>query len=292
MRIVLTNAGQQEINNDISDTLPNSSKRYKSEQKNYKKYKLYKINYNPNKNSKYNRVKSISHNISHVLTEQNYLNDIMSNKNNIKKENSIINDDNNKMQKNYKFISVTTRNSVPKEIKELYLDEDKKNTQNKIVDDLNNQNSLKDKSLPLINDSLQLKDILKDKNIININKNILYKKINKNEKNLINFLKSNRTIKPSFMEKIGRANNEKLVKLDKICQIYFNNEKKNDFLKQNIKDRIKVEYSNDSKFCKEGLLNMGKKIQNYRNIYKSLEYQKEDYLEKRYQALYSLKSNY
>ena len=99
----------------------------------------------------------------------------------------------------------------------------------------------------------------------------------------------NKTIKLSFMEKVTKANDDKLVKLDKVCQKYFNNMKKNEILKKNIKDKIKLEYSNDSVFCKDSLLNMEKDIKNYNHIYKSLIDKKEDYLEKRSLALYLLK---
>ena len=99
----------------------------------------------------------------------------------------------------------------------------------------------------------------------------------------------NKTIKFSFMEKVSKANDDKLVKLDKVCQKYFNNMKNNEIMKRNIKDKIKLEYSNDSAFCKDSLLNMEKDIQNYNHIYKSLVDKKEDYLEKRALAVYLLK---
>ena len=149
-------------------------------------------------------------------------------------------------------------------------------------------------SLPLITNnnsySIPIKDLLQNKNIKNIkSKIILRKKINKNENNLVNYLKLNKTIRPSFMEKIGKANENKLVKLDKICQKYFNNIKRDELMRRNIKDKIKLEYSNDSTFCKESLLNMKKNIKNYNDIYKSLEDKKDDYFEKRYLSLLLLK---
>ena len=149
-------------------------------------------------------------------------------------------------------------------------------------------------SLPLITNnnsySIPIKDLLQNKNIKNIkSKIILRKKINKNENNLVNYLKLNKTIRPSFMEKIGKANEKKLVKLDKICQKYFNNIKRDELMRKNIKDKIKLEYSNDSTFCKESLLNMKKNIKNYNDIYKSLEDKKDDYFEKRYLSLLLLK---
>ena len=124
-------------------------------------------------------------------------------------------------------------------------------------------------SLPLIKKSVPLKDILLDKNSKNINKRMLQKEINKNENNLINYLKLDKTIKPSFIEKLNKADNDRLVKLDKICQKYFNDKKRNELIHQNIQDKIKLEYSNDSKYCRENLINLQKNIQNYKKIYKS-----------------------
>ncbi len=40
-------------------------------------------------------------------------------------------------------------------------------------------------------------------------------------------------------------------------------------LQQNIQEKIKLEYSNDSKYCRENLINLQKDIQNYKKIYKS-----------------------
>ena len=297
MRIVLTNAGQQEINDDIcNNTNSIKNKKYKSEQKKYNKKYFNQPNIKTGNINKYNNHKTINHNISHILTEENYINDIIINNNNniFKKGNSSskINLDNN--VNNYKMIKISTFRGIPQEIKDLYLDNSKninENEDNKIENrddniDNNIQNKIKNSSINNISlisnnnsnsNSLPLKDLLHIKNQKNINKNILMKKINQNEKNLINFLKSDRTIKPSLMEKINKANDNKLVKLDKICQIYFNNEKKSEILQQNIKDRIKFEYSNDSKYCRENLLNMGRNIQYCKNIFKSLSSRKGDY---------------
>ena len=304
MRIVLTNAGQQELNNEIYEYENNKTniiKKYKTEPKKYNKKSLYQP-----KNTKQNNINkyNLHHNISHILTEENYLNDIMRNKNDFKKDNSFIKRnnkmqlntaDNNSKSNNYKMIKITNRNIIPKEIKDLYSEqkEELKNGDNHNKINRNNEqlknNSISNISFPLINNSFPLKDLLQKKNVKNINHNLLNKEINENEKNLINYLKSNKTIKTSFMEKINKANDEKLVKLDKICQKYFNNEKKNELLQQNIKDRIKLEYSNDSKFCRNNLLNMGRNMENSKKIYISLLNQKEDYYEKKYLALYRLK---
>ena len=300
MRIVLTDAGQKEINenNKIKDF--DNNQRYKSESKKINKSefsspqnrKLNKINQNK-------RLKSINHNIYHSITDGNYLNEIINNKNNLVKEKSAVKYKNTlsinaiKNLNNYKMIKINSSNyHIPKEIRMLYSNSIDNNDTKRIME-YNNKNNDKT-TLPIIsnsnhNKSITIKDLLQTKNKEIANKNILFKKINQNENNLVNYLKMNKTIKLSFMEKVSKANDDKLVKLDKVCQKYFNNMKKNEILKRNIKDKIKLEYSNDSVFCKDSLLNMEKDIQNYNHIYKSLLDKKENYLEKRSLAVYLLK---
>ncbi len=300
MRIVLTDAGQKEINenNQIKDF--DINQRYKSESKKINKSefsspqnrKLNKINQNK-------RLKSINHNIYHSITDGNYLNEIINNKNNLVKEKSAVKYKNTlsinaiKNLNNYKMIKINSSNyHIPKEIRMLYSNSIDNNDTKRIME-YNNKNNDKT-TLPIIsnsnhNKSITIKDLLQTKNKEIANKNILFKKINQNENNLVNYLKMNKTIKLSFMEKVSKANDDKLVKLDKVCQKYFNNMKKNEILKRNIKDKIKLEYSNDSVFCKDSLLNMEKDIQNYNHIYKSLLDKKENYLEKRSLAVYLLK---
>jgi hypothetical protein len=300
MRIVLTDAGQKEINenNEIIDF--DSNKRYKSESK-----KIYRSEFNSPQNKKLNkisqnkRLRSINHNIYHSITDGNYLNEIIKNKNNLVKEKSAvkykntlsINATNN--LNNYKMIKLKSSNyHIPKEIRILYSNSIDNNVPKRIMGYNSKNNDYT--SLPIIsnsnhNKSITIKDLLQAKNKEIANKNILFKKINQNENNLVNYLKMNKTIKFSFMEKVSKANDDKLVKLDKVCQKYFNNMKNNEIMKRNIKDKIKLEYSNDSAFCKDSLLNMEKDIQNYNHIYKSLVDKKEDYLEKRALAVYLLK---
>ena len=304
MRIVLTKAGQKEINNEISQ-INNSynNPRYNSELKRNKIKYFSPKNFGFNKINKYKYDKVINRNISHSITDGNYLNEIIKNKN----SNSLKFDPH---ENNNKYLMIKIKSShcdIPREIQMLYSNQNSTNIKEEIInkdfENINKDNIMKNEvkiksrnedSLPLITNnnsySIPIKDLLQNKNIKNIkSKIILRKKINKNENNLVNYLKLNKTIRPSFMEKIGKANENKLVKLDKICQKYFNNIKRDELMRRNIKDKIKLEYSNDSTFCKESLLNMKKNIKNYKYIYKSLENKKDDYFEKRYLSLLLLK---
>lgn len=302
MRIVLTKAGQKEINGEISQINNTyNNPRYNSELKRNKiKYFSPKI-FGFNKINKYN--KPVNRNISHSITDGNYLNEILKNKNS-----NTLKIGPHENNNNYLMIKIKSSNhDIPREIQMLYTNQNDTNIKEEIInkdyENINKDNILKNEvkiksrnedTLPLITNnnsySIPIKDLLQNKNIKNIkSKIILRKKINKNENNLVNYLQLNKTIRPSFVEKIGKANDNKLVKLDKICQKYFNNIKRDELMRRNIKDKIKLEYSNDSTFCKDSLLNMKKDINNYNDIYKSLEDKKDNYFEKRYLSLLLLK---
>ena len=274
MRIVLTNAGKKEIIIDETDKLP--FKNLHSEEK---------VKYNPKLLIPSTKRESVKHQLNkfsdfkiknnsakRIFTENN-----LSNENRVLKKSSTLKtkkavEFNENTINNYKFIKIKSHyKSVSKELNNIYSIKETGETN----DEEKNKNQFDIKyynnefSLPLIKKSVPLKDILLDKNSKNINKRILQKEINKNENNLINYLKLDKTIKPSFIEKLNKADNDRLVKLDKICQKYFNDKKRNELIHQNIQDKIKLEYSNDSKYCRENLINLQKNIQNYKKIYKS-----------------------
>ena len=274
MRIVLTNAGKKEIIIDETDKLP--VKNLHSEEK---------VKYNPKLLIPSTKRESVKHQLNkfsdfkiknnsakRIFTENN-----LSNENRVLKKSSTLKtkkavEFNENTINNYKFIKIKSHHKgVSKELNNIYSIKETGETN----DEEKNKNQFDIKyynnefSLPLIKKSVPLKDILLDKNSKNINKRILQKEINKNENNLINYLKLDKTIKPSFIEKLNKADNDRLVKLDKICQKYFNDKKRNELIHQNIQDKIKLEYSNDSKYCRENLINLQKNIQNYKKIYKS-----------------------
>ena len=274
MRIVLTNAGKKEIIIDETDKLP--FKNLHSEEK---------VKYNPKLLIPSTKRESVKHQLNkfsdfkiknnsakRIFTENN-----LSNENRVLKKSSTLKtkkavEFNENTINNYKFIKIKSHHkSVSKELNNIYSIKETGETN----DEEKNKNQFDIKyynnefSLPLIKKTVPLKEILLDKNSKNINKRILQKEINKNENNLINYLKLDKTIKPSFIEKLNKADNDRLVKLDKICQKYFNDKKRNELIHQNIQDKIKLEYSNDSKYCRENLINLQKNIQNYKKIYKS-----------------------
>ena len=280
MRIVLTKAGKKEIILDEIEKVPD--KNYTSEEK---------VKYSPKLTvgSKIRQRQSIQYNLNRFsdINEKNnstkrMLTDapLVNQTKQLRKSLTIKSPNNfnfNEERKNsMKYIDIkSSKRLVTKELDNIYSMKEKGEDKENIFEIKKVKNKVKIKylndgfSLPLIKNSVPLSNILLDKNSKNINKKILRKEINKNENHLINYLKLDKTIKPSFIEKLNKADNDRLVKLDKICQKYFNDKKRNDLIHQNIQDKIKLEYSNDSKYCRENLINLQKDIQNYKKIYKS-----------------------
>ena len=269
MRIILTNAGKKEIIIDEEEKL--SQNKFHSEEK---------IKYSPQiiiPSKKRESLKYIKNNIinseKRLLTEAPLLSQSKSLRKSLTINNPNLLEFKNDKKNSSKNINIRqSKRLASKKLDNMFSIEEKNENQYN-YDRKKNKFQIKQLKdgfyLPLIKNTLPLKDILIDKNAKNINNKILKTKLNTNENHLINYLKLDKTIKPSFIEKLKNADNDRLVKLDKICQKYFTDQKRNDLMQQNIQDKIKLEYSKDSKYCKENLINMQKDIQNYKKIYKS-----------------------
>ena len=269
MRIILTNAGKKEIIIDEEEKL--SQNKFHSEEK---------IKYSPQiiiPSKKRESLKYIKNNIinseKRLLTEAPLLSQSKSLRKSLTINNPNLLEFKSDKKNSYKNINIRqSKRLASKKLDNMFSIEEKNENQYN-YDRKKNKFQIKQLKdgfyLPLIKNTLPLKDILIDKNAKNINNKILKTKLNTNENHLINYLKLDKTIKPSFIEKLKNADNDRLVKLDKICQKYFTDQKRNDLMQQNIQDKIKLEYSKDSKYCKENLINMQKDIQNYKKIYKS-----------------------
>jgi hypothetical protein len=123
-----------------------------------------------------------------------------------------------------------------------------------------------------------LREILQPKNQKNIDKSYLDKKINSNgSESIISYLQMDKDISPSLIVKINKSSDDQLYKLDKVCQKYFNDEKLKTILDNEIKEKIKKEYEQDSIYCKNNLNNMSLSLKNYNNVYKRLRLKKENY---------------
>ena len=284
MRIILTHAGKEEIskndnnynnqnepsnnilvlNTDSNTRNDINSKRlvlFPSKAKSLNKYKNNVMFTESNKyNNRYSNslLKAGLYSIKNInnYKQNNYKNPFS---NYLKKNNT-------KSDLPLKLISLNSSVvSLPDEAKQLYDKEEKMDKSQLIKLNISNNNiknnneisnsfdNSRNISLPKINMSngLSLKNLLSSKNKRNIDDYLLKKEINKSDTNLIN--------------------NEKLFKLDKICQKYFHNEEEGIILKNNIQLKIRKGFSKDSEFCKKRLNNMNNSLKGIENIYKGFQ---------------------
>ena len=200
-----------------------------------------------------------------------------------KEENPVLATNFNNNENTFKKIKI---NSKKLNIPLVMLDKYSKQPENKNKNNNNLFNNNEDSKINNTENSLTfdknkmytLREILLPKNQKKIDDSFLDKKINSNGgESIINYLQSDRDISPSLIEKINRANNEQIYKLDKICQKYFNDEKLKNSLDNEIKEKIKKEYELDSIYYKNNLNNMSVSLKNYNNVYKRLRLKKENY---------------
>ena len=178
-------------------------------------------------------------------------------------------------EKNYKEIKLSTNElNIPINMEEKYYDEkydDEYNNNSNIIEtSFNNSSSLKK--------NYYLKEILSEQNQKRfINKINFNKKVNFEDVNLINYLKSNRPISPRLIKKVSNSNEEELNKLDKICQKHYHNESNRVLMNDIIKKKVRWRYQKESEQYKNNLKNMFISLDNYNNLYKKLKEKEESY---------------
>lgn len=178
-------------------------------------------------------------------------------------------------EKNYKEIKLSTNElNIPINMEEKYYDQkydDEYNNNSNIIEtSFNNSSSLKK--------NYYLKEILSEQNQKRfINKINFNKKVNFEDVNLINYLKSNRPISPRLIKKVSNSNEEELNKLDKICQKHYHNESNRVLMNDIIKKKVRWRYQKESEQYKNNLKNMFISLDNYNNLYKKLKEKEESY---------------
>ena len=178
-------------------------------------------------------------------------------------------------EKNYKEIKLSTNElNIPINMEEKYYDQkydDEYNNNSNIIEtSFNNSSSLKK--------NYYLKEILSEQNQKRfINKINFNKKVNFEDVNLINYLKSNRPISPRLIKKVSNSNEEELNKLDKICQKHYHNESNRVLMNDIIKKKVRWKYQKESEQYKNNLKNMFISLDNYNNLYKKLKEKEESY---------------
>jgi hypothetical protein len=123
-----------------------------------------------------------------------------------------------------------------------------------------------------------LRDILIPKNKKNLDESFLDTKFNINgEKSIINYLQKDKAISPFYIQKVSQLKNGELIKMDKICQKYLNDEVLQNKLDNVIKKKIKIGYEREAIKYEKDLKNMKNKLMNYNTIYQKLRLKKENY---------------
>ena len=141
--------------------------------------------------------------------------------------------------------------------------------------------SSNDVTLPFIKKVVPIKNIISDKNKYKMKRKFLNKEINEREASLIKYLKLDKKINPSFIEKVTKANIGKLSHINKVCEHFFIHEEKNNILQKKIKNKIELKKIKRLEIYMKNLKNMSCELKNYKNICKSLINKKESLEEAR-----------
>ncbi len=297
MRIVLTNVGKEEISKDYIKYNNQGDNTIVNTDNDLPKVKPpYNRRFNPNRIQLFPKSKC-SYKYQPIFTEnieKDYDNNIRKHKliraglNSINK-NMIPNKQKGPFNEYYKINNNISKNkdlpmkiislnhsvfTLPVEVKQLFNNNSLKNkndiNENNKTNNNNADNS-RNLSLPKIKNGLSLKNILNSENKKNIEYHLLQKEINQTDTNLINYLKSDKCIQPSFVKRINNSNDEGLFKLDKICQKYFQNEKEGIILRNKLQNKIKKEFSKDAQYCENGLKDLGNALKGVEYIYKGFQ---------------------
>ena len=123
-----------------------------------------------------------------------------------------------------------------------------------------------------------LRDILIPKNKKNLEESFLDTKLNTNgERSIINYLQKDKPISPIYIKKVSQLKNGELIKMDKICQKYLNDEIQKKKLENAIKKKIKIGYEREAMNYEKDLKSMNNKLMDYNTIYQKLRLKKQNY---------------
>ena len=123
-----------------------------------------------------------------------------------------------------------------------------------------------------------LRDILIPRNKKNLDDSFLDTKLNINGgRSIINYLQKDKIISPIYIKKVSQLRNGELLKMDKICQKYLNDEIQKKKLENAIKKKIKIGYEREVMNYEKDLKSMNNKLMDYNTIYQKLRLKKENY---------------
>jgi hypothetical protein len=93
------------------------------------------------------------------------------------------------------------------------------------------------------------------------------------------------------VKKINKANDEKLSKLDKICQKHLHNEKEEFILWNNIQNKISERYTKDAEYIKIGLQNANNSLKGIEQICNEFQNKMDIAKENKIKLLKQIKTN-
>lgn len=222
-----------------------------------------RFNTNPNNDSKF--LMNIGKNI--IASPQSKLNNI-----------STINSNrNNTEMQDIKYIKLhPTKLHMPSNMEMNYEAKDNKATNSIIKQSINDTQTNSSES-----SFIKLGDVLQRNNKAKAPKTILKKKINGSDSHLIHYLSSQKELSPNYLYKINKSDDNQLFKLDKICQIYFHNQKAGKIMNEIIQKKVKWGYRKEAEDCKKFLSNMNDNLKNSNTLCKNLAEKKNILLMKK-----------
>lgn len=92
------------------------------------------------------------------------------------------------------------------------------------------------------------------------------REIGANNRNLIEYLNTDSTISSSYLEKLAKYDDNRIRKLNKICQKAFYYRNQEEMIRGSIKKKLKNEISNEGKYCEERLREMKNDLEGTQKI--------------------------
>ena len=280
MRIVITNVGKTEIKDDDYNFSQDINKNI------FRNISLSYKNYNPFKGSqtrkkvisipkiRFNKIPEISkRNESSMTSFLPKISDSLS----PKKSFSLMNNSKKIFKKAIKINQ--KKLNIPNSMFDKYASRANLDNLFKKEDDIsanveNSENNLFSQK----NKIYSLRDILIPKNKKNLEESFLDTKLNTNgERSIINYLQKDKPISPIYIKKVSQLKNGELIKMDKICQKYLNDEIQKKKLENAIKKKIKIGYEREAMNYEKDLKSMNNKLMDYNTIYQKLRLKKENY---------------
>ena len=280
MRIVITNVGKTEIKDDDYNFSQDINKNI------FRNISLSYKNYNPFKGSqtrkkvlsipkiRFNKIPEISkRNESSMTSFLPKISDSLS----PKKSFSLMNNSKKIFKKAIKINQ--KKLNIPNSMFDKYASRANLDNLFKKEDDIsanveNSENNLFSQK----NKIYSLRDILIPKNKKNLEESFLDTKLNINgERSIINYLQKDKPISPIYIKKVSQLKNGELIKMDKICQKYLNDEIQKKNLDNIIRKKIKIGYEREAISYEKDLKSMNNKLMDYNTIYQKLRLKKQNY---------------